>query len=234
MRGCEFSLSPTAGKTLPVEIRDLIFRDKHRKLIPIRSNAILSAEYITVIFRDQKSGKKWEARSQQRTDNPILCPVRRWATVAQRLLTMGFPLSTQVYTTTTDRKGAIVKLTSTYVKTALRIACTLLGGKAEFGFDASEIGSKSIRSGAAMALFIADVSVPKIMILGRWNSDAFLVYIRPQVIEWTNNMSKSMTMMDHFIDVGQDRALDNDTPRLRRQLKTFNGSFLLPRLNLAH
>jgi hypothetical protein len=38
------------------------------------------------------------------------------------------------------------------------------------------------------------------MILGRWSSDAFLVYIRPQVLEWTNNMSCDMIHLDSFFD----------------------------------
>lgn len=44
-----------------------------------------------------------------------------------------------------------------------------------------------------MALFLMDdSSVPKIRILGRWASETFMVYIRPQVLEWTNLLSKDM------------------------------------------
>ena len=43
-----------------------------------------------------------------------------------------------------------------------------------------------------MALFLMDHSVTKIMLLGRWSSDAFLNYIRPQVLEWTNQLSRDM------------------------------------------
>jgi hypothetical protein len=51
-----------------------------------------------------------------------------------------------------------------------------------------DIGSKSICLGAAMSLFLMDHFVACIMILGRWSSDTFLVYIRPQVLDWTNNI----------------------------------------------
>jgi hypothetical protein len=40
------------------------------------------------------------------------------------------------------------------------------------------------------------------MILGCWNSDVFLVYIRPQVLEWTSNMSHDMTCLNSFLNVG--------------------------------
>jgi hypothetical protein len=78
----------------------------------------------------------------------------------------------------------------------------MFGGKTTFGFNPHEIGNRSIRSGAAMALFLRDNSTAKIMILGRWSSDAFLVYIQPQVLEWTNNMSRDMISFESFLDVG--------------------------------
>jgi hypothetical protein len=40
------------------------------------------------------------------------------------------------------------------------------------------------------------------MILGQWASDGFLVYIRSQVLEWTNTMSKDMSKLDFFLMVG--------------------------------
>ena len=40
-----------------------------------------------------------------------------------------------------------------------------------------------------MSLFLMNYSVDKIMLLGCWSSDGFLVYIRPQVLEWTDHMA---------------------------------------------
>jgi hypothetical protein len=85
-----------------------------------------------------------------------------------------------------------VAITATEVITMLRKSCDDGGGQNMFGYNSKDIGTHSIRSGAAMALFLAHESVLKIMILGRWSSDAFLVYIRSQVLEWTTGMSKSM------------------------------------------
>jgi hypothetical protein len=59
-------------------------------------------------------------------------------------------------------------------------------GVSSFGYYADKIGTRSIRSGAAMGLFLMNHPVAKIMIFGGWSSDAFLDYIRPQVLEWTN------------------------------------------------
>ena len=68
-----------------------------------------------------------------------------------------------------------------------------------------------------MALFLGDHSTAKIMILGRWSSDAFLAHIRPQVLEWTNNMSSDMINFDSFLDAAfHDIAAPSD-PRTRQE-----------------
>jgi hypothetical protein len=97
-------------------------------------------------------------------------------------------------------------VTSTFTKSLLRHTCHLFGGLPTFGFLPQEIGNRSIRSGAAMSLFLMHHPKEWIMILGRWASDAFLVYIRPQVLEWTNNMSKDMIKLDSFLDVGRSKS----------------------------
>jgi hypothetical protein len=43
-----------------------------------------------------------------------------------------------------------------------------------------------------MAMYIAGVPVSTIMLVGRWASNAFLLYIRKQVAELTNNVSQLM------------------------------------------
>jgi hypothetical protein len=121
--------------------------------------------------------------------------------------------------------------------TFIRSSCASLGGHRAFGFHPHEIGNKSIRSGAAMALFLANHSPAKIMILGRWSSDAFLVYIRPQILEWTNNMSMDMIQLESFLDVSFDMSATDD-PRTRTLLsKTLNGRdqfITMPKFHLYH
>ena len=54
-----------------------------------------------------------------------------------------------------------------------------------------------------------------LMILGRWSSDAFLVYIRPQVLEWTDNMSRDMIHHDSFLDATDNRRTPPTDPCIR-------------------
>jgi hypothetical protein len=70
-----------------------------------------------------------------------------------------------------------------------------------------------------MALLAMDNSTAWIMILlGRWALDAFLVYIRPQVLKWFSNMSIDMIQDDSFFDATDVSQADTDDCRTRRSL----------------
>jgi hypothetical protein len=129
----------------------------------------------------------------------------------------------------------VLQLSSEFLRERLRVTCTALGGKPVFGYSAADIGTKSLRSGAAMSLFLMNHSTERIMLLGRWKSDAFLVYIRPQVLEWTNNMSRDMILHDSFLDVSGFDQANPDLPRTRP--RRFNGpdsTLIFPSLHLGH
>ena len=111
-------------------------------------------------------------------------------------------------------------ITSDELRWSLRSACTKGGGASTFGYSASEIGTRSIRSGAAMGLFLMNHPVAKIMILGRWSSDAFLDYIRPQVLEWTNQLSSDMIHNDSFFDATDSTKVSSSDPRTRTKAGT--------------
>jgi hypothetical protein len=91
-------------------------------------------------------------------------------------------------------------LTQEFLHDQLHVTCTAGGGKAVFGFDSTDIGIGKNRSIGAMGLFLMNHSSNMIMILGQWKSKAFVEYISPQVLEWTNNMSTNMTHNESFFD----------------------------------
>jgi hypothetical protein len=55
-----------------------------------------------------------------------------------------------------------------------------------------ECGLHSLRSSAAMAMYLNGIPVYTIMLLGRWSSDAFLWYIRKQVTEFSKGVARRM------------------------------------------
>jgi hypothetical protein len=239
MRSCENTTTPKPGRTKTIDMTGVIFLDKDKREIPQDHPGIALAVYVTLLFADQKNRHKNARRTQKRTDDPVLCPVRRAASLIERIrrLVPGFLGSTTINTYMHRAKEGLVKLqlASGFLRSQLRHACTVLGGKKVFGFDHHEIGTKSIRSGAAMGLFLANHSAERIMLMGRWESQAFLACIRPQVIEWTNNMSRDMIRHDSFADAS---GLDVADPNVARvPPRRFNGpddSLIIPALHLDH
>jgi hypothetical protein len=118
-------------------------------------------------------------RTQRKTGHRFLCPVLRFGRAVRRIvLTVPrWTPDTPLCALQVDDKTLLV--TSTFTKSLLRHTCHLFGGLPTFGFLPTEIGNRSIRPGAAMSLFLMHHPKEWIMILGRWASDAFLVYIRP-------------------------------------------------------
>jgi hypothetical protein len=225
-RPCEIVRTKNPGKTKTLELRDIIFRDCARRIIPHDDPRLLQrAEFVTVTWRNQKNGKRLDSRTQRRTRDLLLCPALRLGRAVQRVL-RSVPNATPhtlicaLYNPNTKQT---THLQDEFTLNLLRSTCAMFGGKSTFGFHPHEIGNRSIRSGAAMALFLKDHSTAKIMILGRWSSDAFLVYIRPQVLEWTNNMSRDMISFDSFLDVGLYDIASTHDSRVRRKTIHLNG-----------
>jgi len=219
MRACEYVKTPVKGHTKIARLRCLEFRDKKRRIVPHKHPRLTKkAKFVTVTFEDQKNKQKSDKRTQKKTGHKFLCPVRRWGSAVKRVLTTVPNASpdTPVCSVRTDSKKTKL-ITSTNTRNLLRKVCKKYGGKRKFGFAPSEIGNKSTRSGAAMSLFLNNHSTAKIMILGRWKSDAFLVYIRPQVLEWTSNMSSDMISFENFHDIGFYDLASPSNPRLRRK-----------------
>jgi hypothetical protein len=61
-----------------------------------------------------------------------------------------------------------------------------------------DVSTHLIRSGAATATYLGECSVFMIMLIGRWSSDAFLRYIREQVMEFSQNAVKGMLSCQNF------------------------------------
>jgi hypothetical protein len=85
-----------------------------------------------------------------------------------------------------------------------------------------------------MSLFLTNTQTDRIMILGRWSSNAFLAYIRPQVLEWTTNMSRSMVQIDSFFDAADDPNYNTTETGPNGRPTPFNGwhPVIMPRFDL--
>ena len=83
------------------------------------------------------------------------------------------------------------------------------------GFDGSRVGTHAIYSSLAMALYLAKRAVSTIMLIGRWGSDAFLLYIRRQVQNFSAEISANMVAVDHYFTIPDLEECDSLDPRTR-------------------
>ncbi len=109
----------------------------------------------------------------------------------------------------------ITHITSQEVINALQDAVVAIG-EYGLGINKEDIGTHSIRSGAAMAMYLEKCAVYTIMLIGQWLSDAFLRYIRKQVMEFSQNVAKKMLTYQNFCHIPNiHRQIPRDDPRQR-------------------
>ena len=67
-----------------------------------------------------------------------------------------------------------------------------------------------------MAMYLGECAVYTIMLIGQWSSDAFLGYIRKQVMEFSQNIAKKMLSYQNFCHIPNiHRQIPGDDPRQR-------------------
>jgi hypothetical protein len=189
------------------------FKDGH--LLSSPSANLEFPNSVAVTFKMQKNEQKHETIIHCRTDDPVLCPVKQWALLINRIWSyQGTTENTPVCTVWRhDRREQI---TSRQVITSLRAACATIGS-AQLGFEPDEMGTHSLRSGAAMEMYLAGVPVCTIMLIGRWSSDTFLRYIRRQVEQFSKDVAQKMLTHRSFRTIPDiaPRAVSNEDPRQR-------------------
>jgi hypothetical protein len=154
------------------------------------------ADSVSITFETQKNDRKFDTITQWRTTHDILCPVKQWAAIVTRV-------SSYAGTSKTTPVSMVLRHNTLDNITAKEVILTLQDAIVTHGEDdlqiyRHEIGTHSIRSGAAMAMYLGGVPVFAIMMIGRWSSDAFMRYIRKQIEEFTFDVSSRMLTMQHF------------------------------------
>ena len=159
-----------------------------------------------IIFVFQKNKKKMVSVTQPRLGKNI-CPVVIWAKIVLTILKYkGTSETTKVNTIEIGKKFYCIKTDNMLAQ--IRQTVNNVSG---LGLTGSDVGTHSIRSNLAISLYLAKRSITTIMLLGRWSSDAFLLYIRRQVRDFSKGVSTGMVAI--FFKT-QDEGDPND-PRTR-------------------
>jgi hypothetical protein len=96
--------------------------------------------------------------------------------------------------------GKGYKVPSSLILSRIRLAVASLG-EAVLGFTENDAGTHSNRSGGAMGMFFTGTPVYTIMLMGRWSLDAFMRYIRKQVLSLSHGISAKMLTFEQFYTV---------------------------------
>jgi hypothetical protein len=199
MRSCEYLKVPGAKdkKTKLLCVRNFRFYLDNKEL-PHQSPLLSSADIVSITFEDQKNGDRFETVNLQSSKDKLLNPVIAWATTIKRIINS--PGSTKNTTINSYLIGKkFYSITAKDAINALRSAVKLQG-EDDLGFKACEVGTHSIRSGGAMAMYLASPQIQTytIQLIGRWKSDAFLQYIRRQVKQFSSHISEAMISNENF------------------------------------
>ena len=84
--------------------------------------------------------------------------------------------------------------------TDIKHAVTCIGENV-LGFTRDNVGAHSPRASLAMLMYLTKEPVYTIMLVGRWNSDAFLAYIKKQIKEFTKGISRRMLTHETFTNI---------------------------------
>ena len=199
MRSCEYlktSHSEDSKRTRILRMRNIIF--KGGGILLNHTNQHLdTADMVAITFEFQKNNIRNKTVHMFRTGDLVLCPVRAWAYTVRRIRDTipGAGEDTQVCC---YAEGDEIKfIDSNHVRSRIRGIVELIGEQA-LGFTKDDVGLHSIRSGGAMAMFLSGVSEIVIQRIGRWESFAFLDYIREQVENFTYGVSTRMLENEEF------------------------------------
>ena len=117
-----------------------------------------------------------------------------------------------------DDRGVVRRITSNEISDLIKSSVRAIG-KDVLGFGPEDAGTHSNRSAAAMAMYLANVPVFSIMLIGRWSSDAFLLYIRKQVQQFSRGISRLMVLNDTYFTIPGTQS-NPDDPRRRHDPNT--------------
>jgi hypothetical protein len=190
-RSCEY-LKVSQAEQLQTEqlcMRNIHFF-KDGDIVPHTHPDIKFADCVSITFECQKQEDKHDTITQESSGDLVLCPVRFAAGLVRHIWSYkGTDSNTRVSTYISN--GVVEHVASSQVINALRDVVGAIG-ETQLGIAKHKIGTHSIRSGAAMAMYLGECPVYMTMLISHWSSDAFLRYIRKQVMEFSHNVSKKM------------------------------------------
>ncbi len=214
MRSCEYSTVSGTCRTKIIRLGGIRFYIGKR-LLPHDSQLLHRATSVTLLFEYQKNDSRNETVTAHKTYHRTMCPVTQLVILVRRLLTiLGSTQDTPINTYLPNGATKPAQIHSSGILTRLRIAVDIIGADT-LGYTSAEVGLHSLRSSAAMSMYLQGIPVYVIMLLGRWSSDAFLRYIRRNVQEFSLGVSQKMIACPLFFTIPTANLEDPRAPNHR-------------------
>jgi hypothetical protein len=213
-RSCKYLKVQGPRRTKTLRKGDIQFR-RGRSILPHNSPDLHLADTVAILFRDQKNRVKGVWRTAWATSDPNASPVISFSNVIRRIDSL--PGSN-------DNNRSVLAVADADMISALRAAVTAIG-EDELGYTAADVGTHSIRSGAAMALVLSGHAAWRIMLAGRWQSQAFLVCIREQIQQFSKGVSERMTANPDFChvpDIDAGETVEDEPTQVGGFIQTSN------------
>jgi hypothetical protein len=206
MRSCEYSDVQGERRTKILCVRNIRFFNTKNQDISDKINNLDEAVTISITFEFQKRDIRNDTISHQRSGDRLgsgcMCPVQAAIAIVKRLYSYNIPCEKLRDTPINMVRSANQYFTIPASMFLQRIRFTVDSlGVEKLGFTSAEVGTHSNRSGGAMGMFLAGTPIYTIMLMGRWSSDAFMRYIRKQVLQLSHGISSRMLTYEEFYTV---------------------------------
>jgi hypothetical protein len=163
MRSCEYLKITKAEQqqTKQLCLCNIAFI-KNGEILDHSSTKLHLADWVSVTFERQKNDRKSDTVTQWRTKDPILRPMKIWASIVTQILSYkGTNKNSPVFLVLHRKKS--ISVTSEMTTNLIRDGMVAIG-ETKVGIEHWEIRTHSIQSGAAMAMYLAGVPIFLIML----------------------------------------------------------------------
>jgi hypothetical protein len=169
---------------------------KKGRLINHNNPSLEYSNCINIIFKMQKKDEKNNTTTHMASGDVTLCPVQAAAAIVCRI--QSYPgANNDTSISAIWKYNRIDHITTKQILDPLQDAVLAIQ-EDSLHIATHEIGTHSIRSEAAMVMFLGGCPVFLIMMIGGWPCDTFLHYIWKQVKEFNHDISRKMlTHMFH-------------------------------------
>lgn len=170
MRSCEYCYtSDPDPKTEVITLGDIVFLKHGRRI----EKNLEEADTVIITFRSQKNGVKDEKQARISKKDAKWSAVKCWAKIVNRIKSYrGTDADTPISTVKVN--GTFYQIKAEDVNKEIKRAAIATGAKLEL----KRYSSHSVRVTFATLLFLKGESMDIVKFLGRWRSDAFILYIR--------------------------------------------------------